>query len=229
MSHGNHVHYRDRAHAGQALAGVLAAYRGRPELVILAIPKSAVPIAHEVAQALQAPLDVFLVHRVGSPERPLVPLGAVTSGAMRVFDKQVLRDLRLSMEVLEPAVQAEIREISRRELVYRGATEPLPLRGKTCILVDDGLASALAMREAAEGLRHHHPHEVVLAFPIAARENVQALEGEGLAVVCPQRPEGFHEVRQWYQHFEQPSDAEVLRLLRATRGFGAESGAQPGA
>ena len=207
--------FRDRRDAGGALAGLLDRYRGRPDVIVLGLPRGGVPVAYEVATALGAPLDVFVVRKLGVPGREEVALGAVASGDVVVLNDDVVRGLRIPSEVIQQAVEREGRELSRREQAYREG-RPMPdLTGKTVIVIDDGLATGASMRAAIQALRQHEPARVVVAVPAAPESTCRELAGVVDEVVCATTPSPFFAVGESYWDFTQTTDEEVRNLLRA--------------
>jgi predicted phosphoribosyltransferase len=208
--------YRDRVEAGRALASLLRDYADRPDVTVLALPRGGVPVAFEVARALHAPLDVFLVRKLGVPGHEELGMGAVASGGVIVLNEQVVRALGIPSRAIESVAEREQRELERREHVYRGDRPPPNVRGRTVILVDDGLATGGTMLAAVRALRQEQPARIVVAVPIAARETCDLLRQEADEVVCAATPEPFHAVGVWYQDFTQTSDNEVRELLART-------------
>jgi predicted phosphoribosyltransferase len=211
--------YRDRSDAGHTLARALAHYAERPDLTVLALPRGGVPVAFEVAAALHAPLDVFLVRKLGVPGHEELAMGAIASGGVRVLNAEVIDKFRIAQDVIDAVAAEELSELERRERVYRAGRPPLAVEGRTIILVDDGLATGSTMRAALGGLELHGPAAIVVAVPVAAEETCQELSGRVLEVVCPYRPSPLHAVGLWYENFAQTSDAEVRALL-ARAGHG---------
>jgi putative phosphoribosyl transferase len=205
--------FSDRTHAGKVLAADLAAYAGRAGLLVLALPRGGVPVAHEVAIALDAPLDVFLVRKLGTPGQEELAMGAIASGGVRVLNEDVIRLLGLSTGDIDRMAARESREIERREREYRGARPPADIDGRTVILVDDGLATGATMRAAARAVRAQRPRELIIAVPVAARDTCESLRAEADTVVCTETPEPFQAVGLWYSDFQQTPDADVRRLL----------------
>jgi putative phosphoribosyl transferase len=213
--------FRDRADAGRRLATELRRYADRDDVIVLALPRGGVPVAAEVAQALRAPLDVFLVRKLGVPGHEELAMGAIASGGVRVLNNEVVSMLGIPHQAIERAAAAEQAELRRREREYRDDRPPPDVRGKTVILIDDGLATGSTMRAAAEALRRLRPGRIVVAVPTAARETCDQFRDVVDEVVCVITPDPFHAVGLWYEDFEQTSDQEVRDLLaRAARGTG---------
>jgi putative phosphoribosyl transferase len=207
--------FRNRTEAGRFLARKLAAYAGRPDVIVLALPRGGVPVAYEVAQALGAPLDVFLVRKLGVPGHEEVAMGAIATGGVRFINEALVRQLGIPRDAIEKVAEIEQRELERRERAYRGS-RPLPqLSGKTVILVDDGLATGATMRAAVEALGRQNPARIVVAVPVAAPETCQELERVADDVICAVTPEPFLAVGRWYEDFSETSDEEVRALLAA--------------
>ena len=209
--------FKDRAEAGRLLAAKLESYAGREGLLVLALPRGGVPVAYEVAVKLKAPLDVFLVRKLGVPGHEELALGAMASGGVCVFNDSVVKSCDIPRRVLEEILERERKELERRERAYRRG-EPPCLRGRTVILVDDGLATGATMRAAARAAREQQPAEIVAAAPVAARETLEQLRREADAVVCVHAPEDFSSVGEWYADFEQTTDEEVRELLEKAKG-----------
>ena len=210
--------FRDRREAGQVLADTLTAYAGRPDVLVLALPRGGVPVAYEVARALGAPLDVFLVRKLGVPGHEELAMGAVATGGVRVLNDQVVGALGIPPSVIEAVAAWQQQELARRERLYRGDRPPPDVRGRTVILVDDGLATGSTMRAALAALRRQQPARLVVAVPTAAPETCDELRAEADDVVCATTPEPFDSVGLWYEDFSQTTDEEVRELLeRAAR------------
>lgn len=205
--------FRDRREAGRQLAEQLAGYVGRPGALVLALPRGGVPVAYEVARALRIPRDVFLVRKLGAPGSEELAMGAVASGGVRVLNQQVVRQLGVPEYAIDAIAAKELQELARRERLYRGGRPPPEIRGRTVILVDDGLATGATMRAAITALRQLQPAQIVVAVPTAAAETCEALRREADDVVCGMTPEPFFAVGQWYDDFTQTSDEEVRDLL----------------
>jgi predicted phosphoribosyltransferase len=212
----NDIKFRDRAEAGRSLAAALEQYAGRNDVVVLALPRGGVPVAYEVARALGAPLDVFLVRKLGVPGHEEYAMGAIAEGGAMVLSEDVIEQLAIPQRAVEAVVQRERAELERRARLYRSGPPP-EVRGRTVILVDDGLATGSSMRAAVAALRSLQPTRIVVAVPVAARETCDALRREADEVVCARTPEPFYAVGLWYENFEQTSDDEVRELLHEAR------------
>lgn len=204
--------FRDRRDAGRRLAEQLTAYAGRPDVLVLALPRGGVPVAYEVARALRAPLDVFVARKLGVPGHEELAMGAVATG-VRVLKDEIVRGLEIPDDVIDAVTVWERRELARRERLYRGDCPAPDVRGRTVILVDDGLATGASMHAAVAALRQQGPARIVVAVPTAARETCEALRAEVDDVVCAITPEPFHAVGLWYEDFSQTTDDEVRELL----------------
>jgi predicted phosphoribosyltransferase len=215
--------FRDRREAGRLLAEPLADYAGRPDVLVLALPRGGVPVAYEVARALDALLDVFLVRKLGVPGREELALGAIATGGVRLLNEDVVRGLRVPPEIIDRVEAAERTELERREREYRGDRPPPDVRGRTVILIDDGLATGASMRAAVAALRQGRPARIVVAVPIAAPSTCEEFRDEVDEVICARTPEPFFAVGLWYEDFAQTTDDEVRDLLRrAARDHNAE-------
>jgi predicted phosphoribosyltransferase len=209
--------FRNRTHAGRRLAEKLAAYADRPDVLVLALPRGGVPVGFEVARALGAPLDVFLVRKLGVPGCEELAMGAVATGGGRVLNDEIVRGLGISEHEIDAAAARELRELARRARLYRGDRSPPDAAGRTVILVDDGLATGATMRAAVEALKQQQPARTVVAVPTASPDTCEALKAEADDVVCAMSPEPFFAVGHWYEDFTQTTDDEVRDLLRAKR------------
>jgi len=203
--------YRDRSHAGRVLADQLIRYRDEQGLLVLGLPRGGVPVAHEVALALAAPLDVFVVRKLGLPGHEEYAIGAIAAGGVRIM--KVPPGLQLSAEAVEKVAAREQVELERREALFRGQAPPLQVQGRTVILVDDGLATGATMEAAALALRRMGPRHLCIAVPVGARASCEALRAHADELVCPAQPEPFRAVSLWYQEFPQTDEAEVRQLL----------------
>jgi putative phosphoribosyl transferase len=209
--------YSDRRHAGRRLADELADYRGRADALVLALPRGGVPVAFEVARALDLPLDVLVVRKIGVPGQPEYALGALASGGLCVLNHELVEALAIRPEALREVIDAERSELIRRERRYRGDRPRPPLAGRCVLLVDDGLATGSSMKVALQAARRAEAAEVVVAVPVGSRDAVRMFNEEADAVFCPATPEPFRGVGLWYRDFTQTDDAEVDGLLRRTR------------
>ena len=207
--------FRNRTDAGRQLAEKLATYADRPDVLVLALPRGGVPVGSEVARALGAPLDAFLVRKLGVPGYEELAMGAVATGGVRVLNDEIVRGLGIVEHVIDVAVAREMEELARREQLYRGGSPPPNVAGRTVILVDDGLATGATMRAAVAALRRQHPARIVVAVPTASPDTREALKAEADDVVCATTPEPFFAVGHWYEDFRQTTDDEVRDLLRA--------------
>lgn len=209
--------FRDRTDAGRRLAEKLRHYAGRRDVLVLALPRGGVPVAAEVARALDAPLDVFLVRKLGFPGQEELAMGAIASGGSRVLNSSLLRRLNVSRQAVDEVASRELRELERRERAYRGANLPPSVNGRMVILVDDGLATGASMRAAAAALRTQKPARIVVAVPVAAASSCEEFRDLVDEVVCGETPERFMAVGQWYEDFSQTGDDEVRLLLEQSR------------
>jgi putative phosphoribosyl transferase len=205
--------FRDRREAGRALATRLASYVGRPDVVVLALPRGGVPVGFEVAEALEAPLDVFLVRKLGFPGNEEFAMGAIASGGVRVVNEPLLRRYGIPPAAVSRIVDQEERELRRRERLYRGEREAIDLRGRTVIVVDDGLATGSSMQAAVKAVRSQQPKRVVVAVPVGPTDTIRDLARMADEVACVATPEPFLAVGRFYDDFGQVTDEEVARLL----------------
>jgi putative phosphoribosyl transferase len=205
--------YKNRTDAGRQLARALHAYAGRPDVIVLALPRGGVPIGYEVASALDAPLDVFIVRNLGVPWQPELAMGAIASGGVRVLDERVIRSVGASNADIERVAAEEQAELARREHQYRGGRPRASVAGKIVLLVDDGLATGSTMRAAIAALRKEGPLRIVVAVPVGAPESCGAMAAIADDVMCAKMPPGFSAVGSWYEDFSQTTDEEVRELL----------------
>lgn len=205
--------FRDRAEAGRVLAAELAAYAGRTDVVLLALPRGGVPVAYEVARALGIPLDVFVVRKLGVPDHEELAMGALATGGVLVLNEDVVGALAIPRHVIDAVAAQEQTELERRERAYRGGRPALDVRERTAILVDDGLATGSTMRAAALALRRLGPQRIVVAVPVASPDTCRDLRAEVDEVVCAFTPHPFYAVGFWYADFAQTTDDEVRDLL----------------
>jgi putative phosphoribosyl transferase len=204
--------FRDRTEAGQRLAAQLGDLADG-DSVVLALPRGGVPVGFEVAQALNIPLDVCVVRKLGTPGQEELAMGAIASGGVRVVNWDVIDTFAISTQQIDAVATREARELERREREYRGSRERVDVRGRTVILVDDGLATGSTMRAAIAAVRQQRPKKVVVAVPVAARSTCADLQEEADEMVCLYAPLQFYAVGQWYQNFSQTTDEEVRELL----------------
>jgi putative phosphoribosyl transferase len=206
--------FKDRKHAGRVLARDLRQYSGRADVIVLALPRGGVPVAFEVARALNAPLDIFAVRKLGVPGQPELAFGAIASGGTMVLNEDLVKALGLSDSTMNAIAEQERVELERRESLYRGARPRLNVRSKTVIIIDDGLATGATMRAAVSALQKQHPYRIIVAVPVASREACDSFRhGVDVMAVCAVTPEPFYGVGMWYANFSQTSDEEVQMLL----------------
>jgi len=205
--------YEDRRHAGLALAERLAHLKGRSDLVVLALPRGGVPIAYEVARALAAPLDVFLVRKLGLPGYPEFAMGAIASGGVRVLNHDVVSRYRIPQAVIDEVAREEQAELERRQRAYRNGRASVELKDRVVLLIDDGLATGSTMKAAVEAVRGHGPSRIVVAVPVGSPDTCREVADVADEVVCARAPDGFAAVGQWYRDFSQMTDEEVRDLL----------------
>ena len=220
------LRFRDRRDAGRQLASWLADYAHRPDVLVLALPRGGVPVAYEIARALEVPLDVALVRKLGVPGHEELAMGAIASGGVRVVDPEVIRAADVTPEELETVTTAERQELERRETRYRGGRPPASATGRTVILVDNGLATGATMRAAIAALRDQHPARIVVAVPVAPPQTCAEFRAVANDVVCASTPEPFYAVGLWYNDFGQTTDEEVGDLL-ARSAVTSRTGPQP--
>jgi putative phosphoribosyl transferase len=218
--------YRDRSEAGKHLAAKLANYANRDDVLVLALPRGGVPVAFEVAKALHAPLDIFLVRKLGVPGHEELAMGAIATGGVRVLNQDIVDYLGIPEDVIDAVAADELQELERRERAYRGNRSEPDVRGKTVILVDDGLATGSTMRAAAAALRQQKPERIVVAVPVSAPQTCNEYRMGVDEIVCANTPEPFFGVGQWYQDFSQTTDEEVRELLEQARNNYAEGPAR---
>lgn len=205
--------FRDRRDAGRYLAAKLAHYRGVGGVIVVGLPRGGVPVAYEVARALDAPLDVFIVRKLGLPGREELAMGAIASGGVQVLN-EVAERLHVPAELVDRVARQERRELERQQSRYRGNRPPLDVRGSTVVLVDDGLATGSTMLAAVEALRQQQPRRIVVAVPVGAPESCAELAAAADEVVCARQPRAFTSVGSWYADFAPTSDEEVESLLQ---------------
>ncbi|NJM98790.1 MAG: phosphoribosyltransferase [Phormidesmis sp. RL_2_1] len=218
----------DRIDAGQQLAAQLTAYAHRTDVdhpdvradaIVLALPRGGVPVAYEVAHALQLPLDICIVRKLGVPKQRELAMGAIAPGGIQIFNHRIIDRLGISERAISQVIAVEQAELQRREQAYRGNRLPLDIRDCTVILVDDGIATGSTMRAAIAVLRSQHPQEIVVAVPVAPSSVCQALQTSVDRLVCLMTPEPFHAIALWYEQFPQTTDREVQELLAKQQRF----------
>ena len=205
--------FRDRRHAGHILAERLARYRGRDDVFVLGLPRGGVPVAYEVAKALKAPLDVFVVRKLGVPGHEELAMGAVANGNLQVLNDDVIKSLEIPEEIIESAARRQLEELKRQQEAYRGNRSPPNIDWQIVILVDDGLATGSSMRAAIAAIKHRRPKRLVVAVPVGAAATCEVLRDEVDEVVCVATPADFMAVGIWYENFTPTSDEEVHYLL----------------
>jgi len=206
--------YRDRRHAGLELARYLADVKGQ-DVVVLALPRGGVPVAFEVARALDAQLDVFVVRKLGLPGHPEFAMGAIASGGVRVLNDEVVRLYRIPEQAVEAIARDERHELERRERAFRSQRPPLDVGGRTVVLIDDGLATGSTMKAAVEAVRSLRPARIIVAVPVGSPDTCREFAAIADDIICARAPEHFAAVGQWYDDFRQTTDEEVRELLQA--------------
>jgi putative phosphoribosyl transferase len=210
--------FQDRAEAGRILAAKLSAYSSRDDVLVLGLPRGGVPVAFQVAQALKAPLDVFVVRKLGTPWNPELAMGAVASGGVQVLDLSIVKELCVSEVDIQEVAASELRELERREKLYRSNRPAPELSGKTVILVDDGIATGCSLLAAIAAIRRRKAARIVVAIPVAPAYGCSAIRAEADEVVSVAEPEQFLAVSQWYEDFSQISDDDICSLLNQAAG-----------
>ena len=213
----NGTKFRDRSDAGRALTAALRQYANRNDILVLALPRGGVPVAYEVARELGAPLDIFLVRKLGVPGHEEYAMGAIAEGGAIVLDRDVMRELGIPPRAVESVIEQERAELERRARLYRHGRTPPQVRDRVVILVDDGLATGSTMRAAVQALKSLRPARIVVAVPVAPAETCEALRDVADEVLCLRTPEPFHAVGVWYVDFAQTLDTEVRDLLEQAR------------
>lgn len=215
------MRFRDRFDAGRRLAAELNEFAGRPDVLVLAIPRGGVAVGFEVARLLRLPLDVFIVRKIGAEHMPELAVGALASGGVQLIDDSIVRAVKMSQESVDRIIARERTELERRESVYRGTRPPAEVHGKTVLLIDDGVATGASMRVAIAALRRRSPAQIVVAVPIVDLSVVPVLAGEADGVIAVSTPSHLGAVGEWYAEFDQTTDEEVVELLRRAgeRGY----------
>jgi len=211
------VRFRDRSDAGVFLAGKLSTYKNRPDVIVLGLPRGGVPVAYEVARGLNAPLDIFIVRKLGVPGQEELAMGAIATGGVRTLNDDVIQALRISGEEIDVVAAREAEELKRREYLYRGGRPGPIVAGFVVIVIDDGLATGSSMRAAVAALRLQNPARIVVAVPVAAAQTCRLLRQTADEVICATTPEPFYSVGQWYIDFGQTTDEEVTELLMSAQ------------
>jgi predicted phosphoribosyltransferase len=210
--------FPDRRAAGRTLARRLGHYAGKDGVTVLALPRGGVPVAYEVARALKAPLDIFVVRKLGVPGNEELAMGAIATSGVRILNDEIVDELALPRHVIDAVTEKEERELRRRERLYRGAGAPLQVNGRAVILVDDGFATGSTMRAAIRALRERRPARIVAAVPVGSLHACEAMSGEADEVVCATTPQPLFGIGHWYRDFAQTSDDEVRALLAKAAG-----------
>jgi putative phosphoribosyl transferase len=208
------VLFQDRSEAGRLLADRLRKYQDRPDVLVLALPRGGVPVAYEVAKALNVPLDVFIVRKLGVPGYEELAMGAIATGGIRVLNDELIRQLNIPKEFIDVVAAKEQQELERRERLYRGDRPAPDIHGKTVIVVDDGLATGSTMKVALSALRQQQPKQLIVAVPTAPPDTCDSLREVADEVICAVTPEPFLAVGRWYRRFDQTTDDEVRELIR---------------
>ena len=205
--------FKDRREAGRRLAEALGPLRGRTDLLVLGLPRGGIPVAFEVAMALHAPLDAFVVRKLGVPGHEELAMGAIATGGVRLLNRETIRQFSISPQAVRRVMKIEQGELERRERAYRGARPAPEIRGRIIVVVDDGLATGASMTAAVAALRQQQPAVIIAAAPVGALETCAALRAVADICVCVNTPEPFYGVGQWYADFGSTTDAEVRTLL----------------
>lgn len=209
--------FANRIDAGRRLAEALGDYEGRGDVVVYGLPRGGVPVAAEVASALDAPLDVLVVRKLGVPGQPELAMGAVASGGVRVLNQEILRQLHVEEDQIDRITEEQRHEVRERENRFRGDADAPDVRGKTALVIDDGIATGSTMRASVEALRELGPERIVVAAPVASYSACENMEEVADEVICLETPSPFHAVGAWYEKFDQTSDAEVKQFLEQAR------------
>lgn len=206
--------FENRRESGKVLAARLSEFENRQDVVVLALPRGGVPVAFEVARALNAPLDVFMVRKLGVPGQEELAFGAISSGGTTVFNESLVHALRITDGMIEKVIDKELKELERREELYRANRRPINLEGKTVIIVDDGLATGATMKAAVSAVKIAKPKKIIVAAPVASRGTCEEImrKSDDLCI-CAMTPEPFYGVGMWYRNFDQTTDQEVISLL----------------
>lgn len=218
--------FQDRIEAGSLLASRLPRYANRTDVLVLGLPRGGIPVAAEVAKKLHAPLDVFVVRKLGVPGHRELAMGAIASGGIRVLNDSIIFHLRIPEDIIDAVTDEERQELQRREVAYRGDSPRPDIHGKTVILVDDGIATGSTIRAAVQAVREAQPRRVIIAVPVAPLSTCAELEKIADEVVTLIAPREFYAVGEWYEEFSQTSDEEVTRMLQEARGRSEHAAAE---
>lgn len=224
--------FKDRVEAGRELAKALNAHKGEKDFLILALPRGGVPVAYEVARALEVPLDVYIVRKLGVPGHEELAMGAIASGGQVVMNEELKGLINVNPEVLQAIINREKATIAAREKSYHLGSKPREIEGKTIVLIDDGLATGSTMQVAIQAIREKNPKRIIVAVPLAPRDTCQSIGAMVDEIICLRQPSPFHAVGLWYEYFDQTSDEEVADLLAMANNLGkdtAPKGEWPGA
>lgn len=211
--------FTDRVEAGRLLAEHLIDYRQASETVVLALPRGGVPVAYEICQKLQLPLDVFLVRKLGVPGQEELAMGAIAEEDVTIFNEEIIRDLQIEKSFIDQVIKEQQAVISERAKRYRQKRKPLSIKNKTVILVDDGIATGATMKAAIMAIRKRHCANLIVAVPVAPPDTLAAMEPMVDKLICLQAPEPFYAIGSWYADFSQTSDEEVCELLTQALRF----------
>lgn len=214
QNQGRTARFQNRTEAGRKLAHQLRTYANYLDVIVLGLPRGGVPVAFEVAKALNAPLDVLVVRKLGVPDQPELAMGAIAAGGIQVLNQALLRSLSISEETIQRTVTQEYKELERRKRMYRGARPTANLRDLTVILVDDGLATGASMQAAIEAVRHQKPTQIVVAVPVAAPETYRWIKAKVDEVICTEIPQQLQSIGYFYNDFSPTTDEEVCEFLR---------------
>lgn len=205
--------FKNRIQAGLDLASKLQEYKNNPQAIVLALPRGGVPVAYQIAQNLHAPLDIFIVRKLGFPHHQELAMGAIASGNTVYLNQEIIHDLHVTQETIDDVTHKETLELQRRELLYRG-NKPYPsLKDKIVILVDDGIATGASMHAAIQGIYQQKPEKIVVAVPVSAKESAELIAKLVDKLICLSKPTDFYAVGLWYEDFSQTTDGEVTNLL----------------
>jgi putative phosphoribosyl transferase len=208
--------FRNRQDAGRRLAAELSAYANRPDVCALALPRGGVPVAYEVARAFSVPLDIWVVRKIGAPQQPELAIGAIATGGVELLSPSLPGRLRILPSMVDEILAVERLELARREQAYRGNRPPIPVEGKTVLLIDDGVATGASMQVGVAALRQRRPARVVIAVPVIDRRVKAMLAQHADEVISVLTPTDLNAVGEWYEDFSQTTDEEVCRLLSET-------------